>query len=152
MIEQDYLAYKDEIVAYLYKFVGSEAEDIVQTAFLEMLTKQITENSRALFFTVAKRRARDYLRDNHAEVVDPTNLEAVLLEDDFESEELTDAIARLSDSEASLIRMAYWEGLNHIAIGERIGCTHVYARQKVSRAVKKLRKLLSHSQNHCHTL
>lgn len=59
------------------------------------------------------------------------------------SEEVQMALASLDEREQQVVRMAYWEGLQHAEIGVRLGITATNSRVLLHRACKRLRGMLA---------
>lgn len=141
------------------RIVGNDhdTEDVIQDVFTEawrVFSVKNVENWSALLGTMARRRAIDLLRrrirqatrttgtvelNQLAEVVrDP----AAALHAQERDEQLRAGLAQLSDREAEVFTLAYFEGLSKPEIAEMLDTTPNAVNVAISKAVQKLRGFL----------
>jgi RNA polymerase sigma-70 factor (ECF subfamily) len=132
---------------------GSEDEDIVQEVFLEALQLRQTEKIRSwrgVLYMMVIRRALDRLRRrrpteslDHVEVpgVGGTPFENAVARE--LSERLRKAVAELSDEQATVFSLRYFEDLSHEEIAESLRMAPDAVRAALYRARARLQTLLN---------
>jgi RNA polymerase sigma factor (sigma-70 family) len=134
------------------------AEDITQAVFIMLFRKAKTIRSdvkltRWLFaatrYAVANARRAESRRKTHEraaaaerpDAIEPIHVDA---EDRAKTLALLDeAIADLRPHDRDLVLMRYWQGRNLASAGAALGISHDSARQRLSRAVDRMRKFFS---------
>jgi RNA polymerase sigma-70 factor (ECF subfamily) len=135
-------AHGDELLAHARRLAGPEhAEDVLQDAFLRALRAyprlRHADHLRAWLYRVTTTTAIDAHRARRREVA-TDEVPAVAVEDrhdDFEA-----LIAPLPETARAALRLRFVEDLDYDGIAERLGCSTVAARQRVSTAVRTLRE------------
>ena len=145
----------DELMRYARRLSGDDAEDVLQEALLRALRSYPKLDNgnhlRAWLFRVtttaawdhsARRRRRPEVltdslpemlpRDPTVSTIDPQG------EDDFGS-----LIGQLTPGARTALTLRYVEDLSYESIGTKLGCSPEAARQRVSAAVRSLRKRLA---------
>ncbi len=137
----------DEILTYARRLVRDDAEDVAQEAFLRALRSypRVTsgDHLRAWLFRIVTTAAFDHShkRSRHGRM--PAGETQTVVDDPFELERFNDLIGGLSVSAQAALRLRFIDDLGYDDIGKRLGCTSVAARQRVSTAVRALRKRLT---------
>lgn len=137
----------DELVRYARRLAGDDAEDVAQETFLRALRSypRVTsgDHLRAWLFRIATTTAFDHTskraRDGRLQA-DPVQASA---DDPFATESFNELIDGLSSSAQAALRLRFIDDLEYDDMGTRLGCTPVAARQRVSTAVRALRKRLT---------
>lgn len=137
----------DELVRYARRLVGDDADDVAQEAFLRALRSypRVTsgDHLRAWLFRIATTTAFDHTskraRDGRLQL-EPGQAST---DDPFATEHFNELIDGLSNSAQAALRLRFIDDLEYDDIGTRLGCTPVAARQRVSTAVRALRKRLT---------
>ena len=139
--ERFYLAYRDDVFAYLRRLLGQRAEDAWQETFLRALRAydrlEHGRHLRAWVFTIATRVAMDELR---ARPKPPAHGEPVaeLERDAFrEIEHLT---AELPPTERAAVVLRYAYDLPYADIGAALRSSEEAARAAASSGVRRLRR------------
>jgi len=153
---------------------GAAAEDAVHAAFLALWERadRIGEHGRldALVMTVVHRRAVDLARrrarSGHLEVVplksdgasQPDAAEGIpdehaqeafarVLDDHSTQTRLAAALARLPEEQRTVVELAYFEGLTHRAIAERLGLPGGTVKSRLRLGLGHLREALPARDN-----
>jgi RNA polymerase sigma-70 factor, ECF subfamily len=137
----------DELMAHARRLVGEDAEDVAQEALLRALRSYPRlihgDHLRAWLFRITTTTAFDHA---HKRSLDgraaPEQLQSDL-DDPFEDERFDELIDGLSASTQAALRLRFIDDLEYEDIGKRLGCTGAAARQRVSSAVRALRKRLA---------
>jgi len=135
------------VTRYLYRYVGSEAEDCAMDACIKALQNIDKYDGRAKFstwlVTIARNTALDAIRKHKPIYTD----NAVFLENKGGSYEIDDtpdytelhaAISNLSEKHQEVIKLHYFEGLKYREIAERIGKPIGTVMSRLSQAKLKL--------------
>ena len=140
-------AHGDELLVHARRLAGAEhAEDVLQDALLRALRAyprlRHAAHLRAWLYRVTTSAAIDAHRARRreqpaADVPSPPVLDAY---DDGGFEAL---IAPLSETARAALRLRFVDDLEYDRIGERLGCSPVAARQRVSTAVRALRRTVA---------
>jgi RNA polymerase sigma-70 factor (ECF subfamily) len=139
----------------------ARAADVVQATFLNAWRAAGTFDSRRelgpWLYTIARRQAVDsYRRERRLETVDPSDLDrsealasggdvdrSASLESTWEAWQVRLALDRLPPDEHELVHLAWFEGLTHVEIGERLGVPLGTVKSRSHRAHRRLAELLS---------
>lgn len=136
-------AHGDELLAHARRMSGDAAEDVLQDALLRALRTypklRHAEHLRAWLYRVTTTTAIDHHRRARREVLvdEPPLVAAYDTHDDDEFEGL---IAPLNETAQVALRLRFVDDLDYDGIAERLGCSAVAARQRVSSAVRTLRE------------
>ena len=137
-------AHGDELLAHARRMAGPEqAEDVLQDAFLRALRAyprlEHAEHLRAWLYRVTTTAAIDMHRSRPRElpVAEPP---AVGVEDDYDAGGFEALISPLPETSREPLRLRFVEDLDYDRIAGRLGCSPDAARQRVSTAVRTLRK------------
>ena len=139
--ERFYLAHRDEVLGYLRRLLGQQAEDAWQETFLRALRAygrlQHGKHLRAWVFTIATNVAMDTLRAKPAPSTDGEPV-AELQRDAFrELEHLTD---ELPPTERAAVVLRYGYDLPYAQIADALGSSEEAARAAASSGVRRLRR------------
>jgi len=152
-----YLKHLDSIYRYIFFRVGQnthEAEDLTEIVFFKAWEKIDNFNEkgygfRAWIYKIAHNLVIDYYRDikrltslDEGIPYEGKGIEEKAIED-FEKDALMKAIEKLSSEQKEVITMKYIEGFSNKEIGKVLNKGDDAVRALKSRALKKLRKLLS---------
>jgi RNA polymerase sigma-70 factor (ECF subfamily) len=137
-------AHGDELLAHARRLAGEQqAEDVLQDALLKALRAyprlSHADHLRAWLYRVTTTTAIDFHRSRRREVLtdDPPTVPVQPEYDDGAFESL---IAPLPDSAREALRLRFVEDLDYEAIASTLDCSPDAARQRVSTAVRALRK------------
>ena len=135
----------DELLAHARRLVGSEhSEDVLQEALLRALRAypklRHAEHLRAWLYRVTTTTAVDHHRKHRREV--PTDDPPVVATVDPEPDGFDELIAGLPDGASAALRLRFVEDLDYDGIAQRLDISTEAARQRVSSAVKTLRRRL----------
>lgn len=145
-----YSRYHRRVYGYLTQRKGSMSsqsiDDVFQRVFLKLHKTRNKYDDRfnfqAWLFTITKSALIDAFRGQQREKY----LESIDKRSDISQEIKPDShkvsLAGLTSSDQEVIKLRYLEDKTFEEIGGRLGITPVTARQRVSRAVRVLRKLL----------
>ena len=78
---------------------------------------------------------------------EPASPEAAVVRQE-QDQEVLDALGKLRDSDAEVIRLAVWEELPHAAIGKVLGCSECAVTMRLHRAMKRLGRQMHRSTSH----
>lgn len=147
--------HKGRVLGYLISRLNNrdEAEDVFQETFAKLHAKRFLYKSGVPFlpwlFTITKNAMVDYIRkrDTRAKYIKPGE-EAVerSAAEERESPPIGETIAgltSLSPQQRRVLEMRFNEGLSFDDIAAQLNTTGVNARQIASRAVRKLRSLMT---------
>lgn len=135
----------DELLAHARRLVGADhCEDVLQEALLRALRAypklRHAEHLRAWLYRVTTTTAVDHHRRRKREV--PTDDPPVVATTDPELDGFDDLIAGLPEGATAALRLRFVEDLDYDGIAERLDISAEAARQRVSSAVKTLRRRL----------
>lgn len=147
--------YADNVYRFIVKNLKHEedARDVVQSAFEKMWVardKVDNEKSRSFLFTVAYNQMIDHIRKN----------KRITLKDEFgemsrgtnEMQQnakrlLNEALARLSETQRSLVMLKDYEGYNYQEIGEIMGLNESQVKVYLHRARLQLKAYIVKPEN-----
>ena len=121
----------------------ANGEDVLQDALLRALRAyprlRHAEHLRAWLYRVTTTTALDHIRARRREVLteDPP---AQVAEPEHYDDAFESIIGALPDGTRAALRLRFVEDLDYDHIGARLGCSPVAARQRVSTAIRTLRK------------
>lgn len=137
-------AHGDELLRHARRLVGdSDAEDVLQESLLRALRAypRLTHGDqlRAWLYRVTTTTAYDAHRARAREVLaeqpPAQGIEPEHYDDAFDA-----LIAALPESRQAAVRLRFVEDLDYDTIARRLGCSPMAARQRVSAAVRSLRR------------
>jgi RNA polymerase sigma-70 factor, ECF subfamily len=136
-------AHGDELLAHARRLAGDAAEDVVQEALLRALRAypRLTRSDhlRAWLYRVTTTTAFDHHRTRVRELpVD--EVPATPTTDDHYDDGFETLIAPLSDPAQAALRLRFVEDLDHEGVAAALGISPAAARQRVSTAVRELRR------------
>jgi len=136
-------AHGDELLVHARRLAGEQAEDVLQDALLRALRAyprlRHGDHLRAWLYRVTTSAAMDLHRSRRREV--PTDEPPVVAtHDSYDDGAFESLIAPLPETARSALRLRFVDDLDYEGIGERLGCSEVAARQRVSTAVRTLRE------------
>jgi RNA polymerase sigma-70 factor (ECF subfamily) len=137
-------AHGDELLAHARRLAGPDgAEDVLQDALLRALRAyprlEHGDHLRAWLYRITTNVAMDRHRRVRREVVHPDPAAHVAVEDP--SDGFEDLIGGLPERARTTLRLRFVEDLEYDVIARRLDCTPEAARQRVSGALKTLRKV-----------
>lgn len=141
-------SYGGELLAYARKLVGAEAEDVLQEALLRALRSyprvRDDRHLRAWLYRITTTTAFDVTarRSQRNETLHdaPPAPSVELVYDDGSFDDL---IAPLTEGARRALAMRFRQDLSYDQIAQRLGCSPQAARQRVSTAVRELRRRLT---------
>jgi RNA polymerase sigma-70 factor (ECF subfamily) len=136
-------AHGDELLVHARRMTGeANGEDVLQDAILRALRAyprlRHAEHLRAWLYRVTTTTALDHIRARRREVLtdDPP---APVAEPEHYDDAFESIIGALPDGTRAALRLRFVEDLDYDRIAERLGCSPVAARQRVSTAIRTLR-------------
>lgn len=136
----------DELLVHARRLVGdAQAEDVVQEALLKALRAyprlRHADHLRAWLYRITTTTAIDLHRSRRREVLtdDPP---ASAADPEYDAGEFESLIAPLADGARTALRLRFIEDLDYEGIAVRLDISPEAARQRVSSAVRILRKRL----------
>ena len=135
----------DELLAHARRLVGPQSsEDVLQEALLRALraypSLRHADHLRAWLYRVTTTTAFDHHRRHRREV--PTDDPPAVATNDPDIDEFDALIAGLPDGATAALRLRFVDDLDYDGIAERLAISPEAARQRVSGAVKSLRRRL----------
>lgn len=149
------------IVAKRFLKDATDAEDVVQEAFIKAFTKLHQYKAEVTFGAWLKRivvnKCIDFLKSKkqelveldevHLKVVDATNDDKWLVEDAITLNDVKEAINKLPDKYQYVVLLYLIEGYDHQEISEILNISEVASRTHLSRGKVKLQELLTLKKN-----
>jgi RNA polymerase sigma-70 factor, ECF subfamily len=136
-------AHGDELLVHARRMTGdANGEDVLQDALLRALRAyprlRHAEHLRAWLYRVTTTTALDHIRARRREVLteDPP---ARVAEPEHYDDAFEALIGGLPDGTRAALRLRFVEDLEYERIADRLGCSTVAARQRVSTAIRTLR-------------
>ncbi len=142
-------AHGAELLAHARKLSGpADAEDLLQEALLRALRAyprlRHGEHLRAWLYRIVTTTAIDGHRARRPEIlVDAPPQDAAAPEDPTDEGGFQALIAPLPKASRDVLHLRFVEDLEHDAIAQRLGCSPAAARQRVSTAIRVLRRELT---------
>jgi RNA polymerase sigma-70 factor (ECF subfamily) len=133
-----------ELLLHARRLAGDDhAEDVLQDAMLRALRAYPrlahAEHLRAWLYRVTTSAAMDHHRARRREV--PTEEPpTAAVEAEYDDGAFDALIAPLPEASRRVLRLRFVDDLDYDQLGARLGCSPVAARQRVSTAVRTLRK------------
>jgi RNA polymerase sigma-70 factor (ECF subfamily) len=139
-------AHGDELLAHARKLAGDAAEDVLQDALLRALRAyprlRHADHLRAWLYRVTTAAAIDHHRAGRREL--PTEQPPVgATHDTYDDGAFERLIEPLNETARTALRLRFVDDLDYDRIADRLGCSPVAARQRVSTAVRTLRESLA---------
>ncbi|OEK08093.1 RNA polymerase subunit sigma-70 [Flavivirga aquatica] len=149
------------IVAKRFLKDATDAEDVVQEAFIKAFTKLHQYKAEVTFGAWLKRivvnKSIDFLKSKkqelleleevHLKVVDTCNDDKWLVDDTMTLSDVKDAINKLPDKYQYVVMLYLIEGYDHQEISEILSISEVASRTQLSRGKTKLQELLILKKN-----
>jgi RNA polymerase sigma-70 factor (ECF subfamily) len=137
-------AHGDELLVHAKRLSGDDhGEDVLQDALLRALRAyprlRHAEHLRAWLYRVTTSAAMDHHRRRRRETV-TDEPPVVPTHDRYDDGSFEALIAPLPDTARSALRLRFVDDLDYDGIADRLGCSTVAARQRVSTAVRTLRE------------
>jgi RNA polymerase sigma-70 factor (ECF subfamily) len=137
-------AHGDELLAHARRLAGADnAEDVLQDALLRALRAypklRHADHLRAWMYRVTTSAAMDFHRSRRRETV-TDEPPAAATYDTYDDGAFETLIAPLPETARSALRLRFVDDLDYEGIADRLGCSTVAARQRVSTAVRTLRE------------
>jgi RNA polymerase sigma-70 factor (ECF subfamily) len=139
-------AHGDELLAHARRLAGDQqAEDVLQDALLKALRAyphlRHADHLRAWLYRVTTTTAIDFHRARRREVLtDDPPIVPVPVQAEYDDGAFESLIASLPDGAREALRLRFVEDLDYEAIASALDCSSDAARQRVSTAVRALRK------------
>ena len=141
--ERFYLAHRDEVLGYLRRLLGQQAEDAWQETFLRALRAygrlEHGRHLRAWAFTIATNVAMDDLRRKHADSFELGDEPTVELHRDA-FRDLEHLTGGLPPTERAAVVLRYGYDLPYAQIADALGSSEDAARAAASSGVRRLRR------------
>jgi RNA polymerase sigma-70 factor (ECF subfamily) len=136
-------AHGDELLVHARRLAGDQAaEDVLQEALLRALRAydrlQHADHLRAWLFRITTTTAYDHFRARRREVL--TDEPPVPSSPEHTHDGFEDLIAPLAGTAQAALRLRFVEDLDYEAIAVRLDTSPMAARQRVSTALRSLRK------------
>jgi RNA polymerase sigma-70 factor (ECF subfamily) len=137
-------AHGDELLVHAKRLAGDEhGEDVLQDSLLRALRAyprlRHAEHLRAWLYRVTTSAAMDHHRRRRRETV--TDEPPVIpVQDAYDDGTFEALIEPLPETARSALRLRFVDDLDYDGIADRLGCSTVAARQRVSTAVRTLRE------------
>jgi RNA polymerase sigma-70 factor (ECF subfamily) len=137
-------AHGEELLVHARRLAGdAQAEDVLQDALLRALRAyprlRHAEHLRAWLYRVTTSAAIDHHRRGRREL--PTaEPPAVADHDSYDDGTFESLIEPLNETARTALRLRFVDDLDYDGIADRLGCSTVAARQRVSTAVRTLRE------------
>jgi RNA polymerase sigma-70 factor (ECF subfamily) len=137
-------AHGDELLVHAKRLAGDEhGEDVLQDSLLRALRAyprlRHAEHLRAWLYRVTTSAAMDHHRRRRRETV--TDEPPVIpVQDAYDDGTFEALIEPLPEMARSALRLRFVDDLDYDGIADRLGCSTVAARQRVSTAVRTLRE------------
>ncbi len=136
-------AHGDELLLHARRLTDpSSAEDVLQTALLRALRAyprlQHADGLRAWLYRITTNVAMDHHRRRRREVLVADPVETAAPEDEIDDFEMR--LRGLSPQSQATLRLRFVDDLEYEAIAARLDCTPEAARQRVSSALRTLRR------------
>lgn len=152
-LEDAYAVYGPSLLGYLRRYVGDEAEDVLQRTFLDVWRYAGRYDSGQRFstwlFTIAHRRAVDTLRARRHQVVPVEAARDLVGEDGRETlqryadaAEVRAALAQLKDHEREVLELTYYAGLTQREVARRLDVPLGTVKARASRGTRRLGALM----------
>ena len=137
-------AHGDELLVHARRLAGdAHGEDVLQDALLRALRAypklRHADHLRAWLYRVTTSAAMDFHRSRRRETI-TAEPPLQTTYDTYDDGAFEDLIARLPESARSALRLRFVDDLDYDRIADRLGCSTVAARQRVSTAVRTLRE------------
>jgi RNA polymerase sigma-70 factor (ECF subfamily) len=137
-------AYGDELLAHARRLAGDDhGEDVLQDALLRALRAypklRHADHLRAWMYRVTTSAAMDFHRSRRREAL-TDEPPAAAVHDAYDDGAFESLIAPLPETARSALRLRFVDDLDYDGIADRLGCSPVAARQRVSTAVRTLRE------------
>jgi RNA polymerase sigma-70 factor, ECF subfamily len=135
-----------ELMRHARRLAGDDAEDVLQEAFMRALRSydrlERSDHLRAWLYRITTTTAFDHSARHRGEVlmgsVPDASTQDGLYDDAFES-----LLIGLSETAREAMTLRFVEDLPYSDMAARMGCSEQAARQRVSTAVRELRRRLS---------
>lgn len=147
--------YADNVYRFILKNLRNEedAKDVVQSAFEKMWLNRETVNAekcRSFLFTVAYNQMIDHIRKNKRislkESFSETSLGSINPQQNMKRV-LSEALAKLSETQRSLVMLKDYEGYNYAEIGEITGLNESQVKVYLHRARLLLKAYIGKPEN-----
>ncbi len=149
------------IVAKRFLNDAADAEDVVQEAFIKAFSKLDQYKAEVTFGAWLKRivinKSIDFLKSKkqhlveldevHLKIIDTTNDDKWLVNDDITLNDVKEAIKKLPETYQYVVMLYLIEGYDHQEISEILKITEVASRTQLSRGKVKLQELLILKRN-----
>jgi len=135
-------AHAGELLRYARRLVGDGADDVVQESLLRALRSyprlEHSDHLRAWLYRITTTTAFDY-RNGHKEIATGSLPERAV--DPEHYDDGFDALLHgLPNDTQRALQLRFVDDLSYDDIGKRLGCSSQAARQRVSTAVRRLRR------------
>ena len=147
--------YSDNVYRFILKNLRNEedAKDVVQSAFEKMWVNRanvITEKSKSFLFTVAYNQMIDHIRKNKRITLKEDFSETALgsgTQQQSMKRILDEALAKLSETQRSLVMLKDYEGYNYEEIGQITGLNESQVKVYLHRARLQLKAYIVKPEN-----
>jgi len=135
-----------ELMRHARRLAGDDAEDVLQEAFLRALRSydrlERSDHLRAWLYRITTTTAFDHSARNRGEVLMGSVPEASR-EDGFYDDAFESLLGGLSEKAREAMTLRFVADLTYSEMAYRLGCSEQAARQRVSSAVRELRRRLA---------
>lgn len=144
-----YGRYKGRIYSYLIKRLNNVAtvSDVYQNIFVKMHKSRDLYNPKYLFsqwiFTIVTSTLIDTYRSIGRNKTEELSDNLASVSSDSEPVDIKSELSKLSEADSDIIKLRYYEDKSFMEIAELLNMSELNVRQKISRAIRKLRKFFN---------
>jgi RNA polymerase sigma-70 factor (ECF subfamily) len=133
-----------ELLAHARRLSGTDAEDVFQEALLRALRSYPRlshgDHLRAWLYRITTTTAFDFAASNGARELSMARVPEIAYRADEPDDGFESLIESLPEGARRALHLRFVEDLEYEVIARRLGCSPAAARQRVSTAVRKLRR------------
>jgi len=133
-----------ELLSHARRLAGADAEDVLQEALLRALRSyprlSHSNHLRAWLYRITTTTAFDFAASNGARELSMARLPEIAYRTDEPADGFETLIESLPDGARRALHLRFVEDLDYEAIARRLSCSPAAARQRVSTAIRRLRK------------
>ena len=140
-------AHGGELLVHARKLAGEEAEDVLQEALLRALRSydrlSHADHLRAWLYRITTTTAFDNHRDRSRRAIPTADPPEPVAKDHQHLDDFATLIEDFPEQVRATLRLRFVEDLDYEAIARRMDCSPAAARQRVSSAVRSMRRRMS---------
>lgn len=135
-----------ELTSYARRLVGDEAPDVVQEAFVRALRSyprlRHGDHLRAWLYRITTTTAFDHSGKSYMKKEVPAGALPDIVQDE-DPDHFEDLVAPLAETARAVLTLRFVDDLSYDDMAAKLGCSPTAARQRVSSAVRTLRRRLT---------